>query len=259
MPAASASGAMVAEMLAGEDFGRRHEGGLPAGFDHRRRRDQRHHGLAGADIALQQPQHALRAGEVGDDVVDRLLLRMRERIRQRLQDARAQAAFAGRAAAGLPAHMRAHQRQRELAGEQFVIGEPRPGRDFPARCRAARPAGADGAARRRKPENARATTQASSCHSGSSGRRASAPSMARRTLPSAKPFGERIDRLDQRQIGKALLVDHAVGMHHLQHAVVEFGGAGDVARLAHRQQLFQIVLARVEISQRQRRRCRRWR
>ena len=48
------------EMLAGEDFGRRHEGGLPPGLDHGRRREQRHHGLAGADIALQQPQHALR-------------------------------------------------------------------------------------------------------------------------------------------------------------------------------------------------------
>ena len=115
------------EMLAGEDFGRRHEGGLPAGFDHGGGGDQRHHGLAGADIALQQPQHALRAREVGDDVVDRLLLRMGERIGQRLEDARAQAAFAGRAAAGLPAHMGAHQRQRELAGEQFVIGQPRPG------------------------------------------------------------------------------------------------------------------------------------
>ena len=120
------------EMLAGEDFGRRHEGGLPAGFDHGRRRQQRHHGLAGADIALQQAQHALRLGEVGDDVVDRLLLRMGERIGQRLEDARAQAAFAGAAAAGLPAHMGAHQRERELAGEQFVIGKPRPGRHFPA-------------------------------------------------------------------------------------------------------------------------------
>ena len=34
------------------------------------RGEQRHHGLAGADIALQQPQHALRQGEIGDDVVD---------------------------------------------------------------------------------------------------------------------------------------------------------------------------------------------
>ena len=75
------------EMLAREDFGRRHEGGLPAGLDHGRRGDQRHHGLAGADIALQQAQHALRPREVGDDVVDRLLLRMRQRIGQRLDDA----------------------------------------------------------------------------------------------------------------------------------------------------------------------------
>ncbi len=118
------------EMLAREDFGRRHEGGLPPGFDHGRRRDQRDHGFAGADIALQQPQHALRASEVGDDVVDRLLLPMGERVRQRLQDARAQAALAGRAAAGLPAHMRAHQSERELAGQQFVIGEPRPGQSL---------------------------------------------------------------------------------------------------------------------------------
>ena len=77
------------QMLAGEDLGRRHEGGLPAGFDHRRRGDQRHHGLAGADIALQQAQHALRAGKIGDDVVDRLLLRMGQRVRQRLHDVRA--------------------------------------------------------------------------------------------------------------------------------------------------------------------------
>ena len=167
----------------------------------------------------------------------RLLLRMGERIGQRLEDARAQAAFAGRCR-GRPAGAYARAPARARAGRRAVRhrqAASRPG--FPARYRAARPGDADGAARRRKRESARATTQASSCHSGRSGRRASAPSMARRTLPSAKPFGERIDRLDQRQIGKALFVDHAVGMHHLQHAVVEFGGAGDVARLADRQQL----------------------
>ena len=46
-------------MLAREDFGRRHQGGLPAGLDHGRGGEQRHHGLARADIALQQAQHAL--------------------------------------------------------------------------------------------------------------------------------------------------------------------------------------------------------
>ena len=72
------------EVLAGENLGRRHERRLPAGLDHGRRRDQRHHGFAGADIALQQPQHALRTGEVGGDVVDRLLLPVGQRIGQAL-------------------------------------------------------------------------------------------------------------------------------------------------------------------------------
>ena len=61
MPAASASGAMVCEMLPREDFGRRHQRGLAAGLDHGGGGEQRHDGLAGADIALQQPQHALAA------------------------------------------------------------------------------------------------------------------------------------------------------------------------------------------------------
>ena len=71
-------------------------------------------------------------------------------------------------------------------------------------------------------------------------------------LVRAQPFGQRIDRLDQRQLGKACRIDHAVGMHHLQHAVVERRSARDVAQLADRQELFQIVLARVEIGEGQR-------
>ena len=191
------------EMLAGENLGRRHEGGLPAGFDHGGGGHQRHHGLAGADIALQQPQHALRQREVVDDVVDRFLLRMGERIGQRLEDARAQAALAGAAASGLPAHMGAHQRERELPGEQFVIGQPRPGqalgRDV---VRLGRPVqmaqrvGEGGKTLARQPGLVLPFRQL-----GHAGQRAlhRAPHIAER-----QPFGERIDRLDQRQIGKAL-------------------------------------------------------
>ena len=157
----------------------------------------------------------------------------------------------GRAAAGLPAHMRAHQSERELAGEQFVIGEPRPSealrRDV---VRLGRPVqmaqrgGEGGKALARDPGLVLPFRQI-----GQAGERAvhRAPHIAER-----EAFGQRIDRLDQRQVGKALLVDHAVGMHHLQRIVVEFGGAGDVARLALGQELAQIILARVEISQRQR-------
>ena len=208
------------QMLAGEDLGRRHEGGLPARFDHRRRGDQRHHGLAGADIALQQAQHALRAGKIGDDVVDRLLLRMGQRVRQRLHDVRAQAAFAGRAAAGLPAHVRADQCERELAGKQFVIGEPRPGRTLRRDVvRLGRPVqmaqrgGEGGKALARDPSLVLPFRQI-----GQAAERAvhRAPHIAER-----EALGQRIDRLDQRQIREALLVHHPVGMHHLQHTVVD--------------------------------------
>ena len=88
------------KMLARQNFGRRHEGRLPAGLDHMRRGKQRHHGLAGADVAVQQPQHALRLRQIGDDVGDRAVLRRRQRIGQRRDDARAQPALGGAAAAG---------------------------------------------------------------------------------------------------------------------------------------------------------------
>ena len=114
------------KMLAGENFGRRHECGLAARFDDRSRSSKRDHRLARPDVALQQPQHPLRTGKIGGDVVNRLLLRMGERVRQRPKDAGAQAAFAGRAATRLAPHMRAHECERELACEQLVVGKPRP-------------------------------------------------------------------------------------------------------------------------------------
>ena len=154
--------------------------------------------------------------------------------------------------------MRAHQRERELAGEQFVVGEPRPGQTLRRDVvRLGRPVqmaqrvGESGKALARDPGLVLPFRQVGQPRERAVHR---APHIAER-----ETFGERIDRLDQRQLGEALLVHHAVGMHHLQHAVVEFGGAGDVARLAHRQELLQIVPPRIEIGQRQRRRCRRWR
>ena len=50
------------EMLAGEQLSGRHQRGLAAGLGDLRHREQRHPGLARADIALQQPQHACAAG-----------------------------------------------------------------------------------------------------------------------------------------------------------------------------------------------------
>ena len=106
------------KMLARQNLGRRHERRLAAGLDHVRRGEQRDHGLARADIAMQEPQHALRLRQIGDDVGDRALLRRRERVGQRGDNPRAQPALGGAAAAGARAHVRAQQRERELAGEQ---------------------------------------------------------------------------------------------------------------------------------------------
>ena len=70
------------QMLAGEDFGRRHQRGLPSAFDHGGGGEQRDHGLSRSDIALQHAQHAFRLAEIGDDGLDRLVLRQRQRIGQ---------------------------------------------------------------------------------------------------------------------------------------------------------------------------------
>jgi hypothetical protein len=48
-------------------------------------------------------------------------------------------------------------------------------------------------------------------------------------LIEAKPFGQRIDRLDQWQLREIRFGDDAVGMHHLQHVVVEPDRARRVA------------------------------
>ena len=116
------------DVLAREDFGRRHQRGLLAGLGDGGRGEQRHHRLAGADIALQQPQHPHRLAQILGDGGNRLALRGRQRIRQRVDDLLAQMAVAGVAVAGRAPQLRADQRQRQLTGEQFVEGKPRPER-----------------------------------------------------------------------------------------------------------------------------------
>ena len=50
---------MVEKMLARQNLRRRHDGRLAAGLDHGRGGQQRDQRLARADIAMQQPQHAV--------------------------------------------------------------------------------------------------------------------------------------------------------------------------------------------------------
>ena len=181
MPAARASGAMVAKCWRARiSVGAMNAACRPASITVGGG-EQRDHGLARADIALQQPQHALRLRQVGDDVVDRALLRRRERIGQGGDDAPAQPPSP---ALPRPPRLRIwarSKRQRELAGEKFVIGKPRPGRGFgpqivggsAGRC-TARSASA-------KPGEPCATARSRSCHSVSAGSRSSASSIALRT------------------------------------------------------------------------------
>jgi hypothetical protein len=65
----------------------------------------------------------------------------------------------------------------------------------------------------------------------------------------AKAFGQRIDRLDQRQRRQPGLIHDAIGMHHLQHAVEQGGGTGDVTQGAFWIELFQIIPPRIEIGE----------
>ena len=239
------------EMLPRQDFSRRHERRLPAGFDHMRCGKERHHRLARTDVAVEEPQHALRLRQIGDDVGDRADLRRSKRIGQRVDDARAQQTFGGAAAAGAGSHVCAKERQRQLACQQFVISEPRP-------CGARR---LDVLRRGGAMQHAQRVGKAWIIVTLEPGR--ILPFRQRRQplereihclaqLVRVQPLGQRIDRIDQRQAGKSRGVDHAVGMHHLQMAVIERGGARHVAQRAFGILLFQIIPARVEIGDHQR-------
>ena len=61
-------------MLARQYLCRRHQCSLATGFDGPRHGEQRDDRLAGADIALEKPQHAFGIGKVGVDFGQRKLL-----------------------------------------------------------------------------------------------------------------------------------------------------------------------------------------
>ncbi len=71
-------------------------------------------------------------------------------------------------------------------------------------------------------------------------------------LIGVQSFRQRIDRIDERQMFEPFRIDHAIGMHHLQMAVIERCGARDVADFADRKLLLQVIFARVEIGDGQR-------
>ena len=120
-------------MLLGEDFGRRHEGDLPAVLHREERRQQRHDGLARADVALQQPVHRLRLLHVLADVLQRLALAAgevkREHASQRLTDP---IVDVDRETLALGIALLPPQQQADLKAEEFF-------QDQPTLCRRSKP------------------------------------------------------------------------------------------------------------------------
>ena len=117
----------LAEVLLGEDFGRRHQRDLEAAFDRPGRRQRGDHRLAAADVALHQPMHGARAAQVAFDLVPDAVLRRRQLERQRLAQLRRQ--FAGalqRVRTPLLARF-AGGAQRDLLRQQFVELQALPG------------------------------------------------------------------------------------------------------------------------------------
>ena len=221
-------------MLAGEDFRGRHQRRLAAGLQGGGRGEQGHHRLAGADVALQQPQHAGVGGKVGADGGQRLFLGAREGERQRRQDSPRQRPVTVR---GPPAGLLlpgADKGEGQLVGQHLVEGEASPGG-----------AGGSGLFRRRRAVEA------------GDGLVEGRP-LARRRHRRRDPFGElrhppdrrvdgaaqvaggktldqRVDLLHLRQPGEPGGVQHPVGMGHLPHAVVERDAPAQPAGRAHGQ------------------------
>ncbi len=113
-----------AVVLLGEHLGRRQQRGLAAGVDDAQHRAQRDEGLAGPDLALEQPVHRVRSGQVGVDLGPDLALAVGQRERQPRVERRQQRAVAPVArhrAQG--AHRATPARQHELGDQRLLEAE----------------------------------------------------------------------------------------------------------------------------------------
>ena len=165
-------------MLARENLGGREQRALRSRFHRHEKAHQRHQGLAAADVALQQAQHPPLRGEIGDDLGDGVGLRPRRRERQRRERRRAQATVAAERAARAAPRMAAHQPERQLAGQQFVMREPSARRRSRVEIGSCVGDMSPAAPPRASPASSRGRGCRAMSTSGRSGARASAPSTA---------------------------------------------------------------------------------
>ena len=236
------------KMLAGEKLGRRHQRGLAAGLDHIRHGDQRDDRLAGADVALEKPQHALLAGKIALDLGERLTLRggelegeggfdpSRAACRPPSTPCRARGSCC-RARSRARAGSRRARRRRAAAMPGLPGRSPRP---LPADARRAAPA--------RKPASrAPRGGPATAIPEARAGAPAPAP-IARRSTFGESPAVMPVDRLDRRHLLGALDRQHVVRVADLRAHVEPFDVAADDQPRAERKELLQPVRLRLEID-----------
>ena len=113
-------------MLSGQHLGWCQQRGLAAGVDHCQHRSQRDHGLAGADLALQQSLHRLGAAQLGHDLLAHCDLTLGEHERQAIVEGVEQPAGPSAVSAHCSVRgcVRPPIRHRQLQSERLV--EPHP-------------------------------------------------------------------------------------------------------------------------------------
>ena len=114
----------VPRVLLRQQLRGRHHRGLRALLDGAQRRERRHHGFAGAHVALHQPHHRMRALEVGGDLVPDAALCRGQRERQLCETAIHQVGLPRQRPRLVAVGRLAQQPQADLVREQLLEGEP---------------------------------------------------------------------------------------------------------------------------------------
>ena len=195
-------------VLLGQHFGRRHQRGLRAGLDRAQHREQRNQRLARADIALQEPQHAPLRTHVALDLGQRLELVRGRTVAEARERPGLQRAVAAQAPAAAAAHPAAHERERELPGQQLVVREAAPrlrARDRVGGC-------LNAAERVEKAGPALAAEQGGIVPLGQLGHARESPAHRGCDLARPQSSRQRPHRLDQREPFRLVGKHHVIGM-----------------------------------------------
>ena len=211
-------------MLPRQNLGRGKHRALHPGLDRAEQRTQRDHRFARADIALQQPQHRSRLGNVAFYFRNHPLLRAGQRKGQ-LQPVHKLPRPRDRHRLAL-VHRRPHQPHGELVGKQFIIGQPVPVGLIILMV---------DLIHRRVPPRPIARSQQAGLNPFGQVRQML--ERRRRKLPHplvSQSFRQRIDRFGEARRACLAHGNDMVGVHHLQFIAIAVELAGNDPRFPHR-------------------------